>query len=135
MERSASMQSNSNLGNQMKLLNEKKQFRKALDLFDKHSKNNTETLSSLVITQALKACAHLKDLHRGSAIHELVSSRAYDDAFISTSIIHLYSKSREAAVFLIFSIVVQCGNVARAQSLFDKASKKTVSMYGAMMKG
>ena len=102
MERSASIQSNSNFGNQMKLFNEKKQFRKALDLFDKHSKNNTETLSSLVITQALKACAHLKDLHRGSAIHELVSSRAYDDAFISTSIIHLYSKSREAIFFLIF---------------------------------
>jgi pentatricopeptide repeat protein len=30
---------------------------------------------------------------------------------------------------------VQCGEIKRAQSLFESATKKTLSMHGAMMKG
>jgi len=30
---------------------------------------------------------------------------------------------------------VQCGDVTTAQSLFNKSAKKTLSMFGAMMKG
>jgi hypothetical protein len=32
-------------------------------------------------------------------------------------------------------IKVQCGDVTRAQSLFNTSSKKSLGMYGAMMKG
>ena len=31
--------------------------------------------------------------------------------------------------------LMKCGDVTHARSLFDKSTKKTVSMYAAMMKG
>jgi len=91
-KRSVIIQSDLDLGMKMKSLNDNKQFKKALELFDKHKKNNTETFSSLIITQALKACASLRDLRRGSTIHRLISSHIKDDFYISASLIHLYSK-------------------------------------------
>ncbi|CAF1033255.1 unnamed protein product [Rotaria sp. Silwood1] len=87
----STIQSNFDLGNEMKSCNDKKQFKKALELFDKHMKNNIETYSSLVITQALKACTHIKDFQRGSDIHHLISSRIQHDFHILTSLIHFYS--------------------------------------------
>ncbi|CAF5038716.1 unnamed protein product, partial [Rotaria socialis] len=30
---------------------------------------------------------------------------------------------------------MKCGDVTSAKSLFDRSTKKTISMYGAMMKG
>ena len=78
-------------GIRMKLLNDKKQFKKALELFDKHKENDIQTFSSLTITQSLKACAHLRELQRGLNIHNLLSSRANDDMYILVSLIHLYS--------------------------------------------
>jgi hypothetical protein len=95
VKRSVIIQSNFDLGSQMKLLNDNKQFKKALELFDKHKKNNIETFSSLIITQALKACTHLQDLQYGSTIHRLISSRVKNDLYISASLIHLYSKREE----------------------------------------
>jgi hypothetical protein len=100
-KRSLIVQSNFNLGSEMKFLNDNKQFEKALQLFDKHKKNNTETFSSLIITQALKACTHLKDLQRGSTIHRLISSDMKNDFYISASLIHLYSKFEEEICFLL----------------------------------
>ncbi|CAF4069265.1 unnamed protein product, partial [Rotaria sp. Silwood1] len=114
------IQSKSDLGSKMKSLNDNKQFKKALDLFDKYNKNNIEIYSSFIITQALKACASIGDLQRGSTIHHLISSRIKDDYYILASLIHLY---------------MQCGDVVNAESLFNKTKKKTLSIYGAMMKG
>ena len=91
-KRLVTIRSNFDLGNEMKLLNDAKQFKRALELFDKHKKNNVQTFSSLSITQALKACTHLEDLQHGEAIHHLISSRINNDSYISTSLIHLYSK-------------------------------------------
>ncbi|CAF5031375.1 unnamed protein product, partial [Rotaria sp. Silwood1] len=85
------IQSKSDLGSKMKSLNDNKQFKKALDLFDKYNKNNIEIYSSFIITQALKACASIGDLQRGSTIHHLISSRIKDDYYILASLIHLYS--------------------------------------------
>ncbi|CAF1308155.1 unnamed protein product [Adineta steineri] len=114
-------QSNFHLSNQMKLLNDNKQFKKTLELFDKYTKNNTKTFSSYIITQALKACTHLKDLERGKTIHHhLISSRTKDDLYITTLLIHLY---------------MQCNDIASAELLFDTTTKKNVTIYGAMMKG
>jgi hypothetical protein len=89
------IKSNSNLAYEMKLLNDNKQFKKTIQLFDKQNKNKIETLSSFVITQALKACAHLKDLHYGKIIHNSLSSHMKEDSYISASLIHLYSKFQE----------------------------------------
>jgi hypothetical protein len=87
-----SMRPDTALGAQMKLLNEKKQFKKALELFEKYQNKSIETLSSFTITQALKACAQMRDLERGLTIHRLISSRIKNDSYILTSLVHLYSK-------------------------------------------
>ena len=84
----------------MKSLNDNKQFKKALELFDKHKENKIKRLSSLIITQALKACTHLGELQRGKAIHHLISSRIKNDIYISASLIHLYSKFQMEIYFL-----------------------------------
>ncbi|UJR07570.1 hypothetical protein I4U23_011858 [Adineta vaga] len=119
-KRLITIQSTVDLGKQMKSLNDKKQFRQALELFDKHKQNNILTCSTLTITQVLKACAQIKDVERGQNIHKLIPSRIKSDYYILSSLIHFY---------------MQCGNVTSAQLLFDKSKKKTLSMYGSMMKG
>ncbi|CAF1298068.1 unnamed protein product [Rotaria sordida] len=117
---SVTIPSDFDVGIQMKLLNDKKQFKKALELFYTYKEKNNQTLSSYIITQALKASAQIGDLQRSSTIHHLISSRIKDNSYILTSLIHLY---------------MQCGDVTRAQLLFDSTSKKILQMYGAMMKG
>ncbi|CAF3518869.1 unnamed protein product [Adineta steineri] len=120
IRRSMIIRSDYDLGVKMKLLNDNKQFEKALLLFDKHKKTELQSFSSLMITQALKASAHLRDLQRGTSIHYLISSRINNDSYILASLIHFY---------------INCGNMKTAQSLFDTAAKKSLSMYAAMMKG
>lgn len=79
------------IGNQMKHLNNRKEFYKALKLFDQYNNDSFIKLSSQMINQAIKACAQLGDLQRGVSIHQLHSSRISDDTYITTSLIHLYS--------------------------------------------
>ena len=82
------------LGYQMKVLNDKKQFKKALALFDTCRPSDPKApLSSTMIAQALKACANIRDLERGVNIHQLVSARNGENTYILASLIHLYSKS------------------------------------------
>ncbi|CAF4190563.1 unnamed protein product, partial [Rotaria sordida] len=83
-------QSDGDVGTKIKLFNDKKQFKKTLELFDKYKENDIKNLSSFIITQALKACAQVRDLQRGMIIHRLISSRIKTDCYISTSLIHLY---------------------------------------------
>lgn len=80
------------LGVELKSLNDKKQFRKTLELFNKYKEKDIQTLSSLTITQVLKACTHLGDLHRGSTVHQRLQQRVKEDVYIQVSLIHLYSK-------------------------------------------
>lgn len=42
---------------QMKLLNDNKQFKQTIELFDKYKNNNIQSCSSFIITQVIKACA------------------------------------------------------------------------------
>ncbi|CAF3975528.1 unnamed protein product [Rotaria magnacalcarata] len=104
----------------MKLLNDKKQFEKALAIFDQHGINNITTLSNFAITEVLKACAHMRDIQRGKIIHNLIASETKNDIYVSSTLIHMY---------------VHCGDMASAQSLLDSTKTKTPSMYGIMMKG
>jgi hypothetical protein len=97
--RSIIIQSDFDLASQMKLLNNEKQFTKALELFDKYKKNNIKSSSSFVITQALKACAHIEDLERGSIIHQHILSRIKNDSYISATLIYLYSKFKQNILF------------------------------------
>lgn len=92
LKRSITIRSNTDIGNQMKSLNDNKQFRKALELFDEQTRNHSNAFSSSMITQALKACTNLKDVKRGLYIYHLVSSTRKIDLYITTSLIHFFSQ-------------------------------------------
>ena len=91
-ERAASSRSDFTLANQMKIFNQTKQYENVLHLFDQYQKENSQPLSGVIITQALKACSQIADLHRGTTIHHLIPSNIKQDPYILTSLIHLYSK-------------------------------------------
>ena len=102
-KRSGIIQTKVDLGLKLKLLNEKKQYREVLDLFDKYKDRNILKFSSLAITQALKACTYLGELQRGSTIHQLLLSRLDSDVYIQVSLIHLYSKFKKRFLYQPFS--------------------------------
>ncbi|CAF0993594.1 unnamed protein product [Adineta steineri] len=114
------IESDFDLGMKMKSLNDNKQFNKSLELFDTYKKNNVKSLSNLTISQALKACIHLDDVQRGRNIHHLLSSRINNDSYILISLIHFY---------------INCAHMKDARLLFDTLTKKSLSIYEAMMKG
>jgi hypothetical protein len=84
-----------NVYSQLKQLNEGKQYRKAIDLFNGHARDRMPTNATIV--QALKACVEVGDLRRGKEIHRSLSPESMKDPFICMSLIRLYSKcfSRE----------------------------------------
>jgi len=102
LKRSATIPRDFDLANQMKQLNTKKQFKKALELFDEYKKTNPQTPSDYIINQALKACTELGDIHRGSRIHHLLSSKLKENSYVLTSLIHFYSKFQQHLFFLLF---------------------------------
>ena len=79
-----------NIELEMRRLNQRKQFTKTLDLFDKHQHRGT--LTDRIIVQALKACTQLGSLERGQNIHKKLSSQLKNDIYVQTSLIHFYSK-------------------------------------------
>ncbi|CAF0779868.1 unnamed protein product [Adineta steineri] len=138
-----------------------------------------------MITQALKAFAHLGDLQRGINMHHTISSRINNDSYIFASLIHFYNhiknnqaykamdlsneidKPNDVIIILLFNTCAQLGtteasNLAKrvsktipqlfysnlhlltslldalmkcAQLLFDRSTRKALSMYGATMNG
>ncbi len=94
VKRPVTIKSDFDLATQMKLLNDQKQFKKALELFDQYKNNKIETCSDHTINQALKACANIGDLQRGLTIHHMISCRTKKNLHILTSLIHLYSMFR-----------------------------------------
>ena len=90
--RLASIQSNVNIGDQMKMLNDNKQYRKTLELFDAFNEKNIDKCSNWIIIHALKACTQISDVQRGLKIHNLISSRLKHDPYVLPSLIHFYSK-------------------------------------------
>ena len=137
IKRLLAVRSAESLDRQMKILNDQGAHEKALHLFDEYQREKIHPLSARSFTQALKACAQLGDLSRGSAIHQMVSSEIQEDSYLLASLINLYSKWRIVWVRLdrVVDIEVQCGETRSAQSLFDASEKKTPAMYGTMMKG
>ncbi|CAF2132356.1 unnamed protein product [Rotaria magnacalcarata] len=119
-KRLTNTQSSINLANEMKSLNDKKQFKKTLAILDQHGTTNITTLSNFAIIQALKACAHMRDLQRGKTIQNLIAFRTKNDMYVSSALIHMY---------------VECADITSARSLLDSAINKTPSMYGIIMKG
>jgi len=76
------------IGLQMKEFNDRRQFNKAISLFN-HYLGKQPT--PLIINQALKACIHLNDFQRGKIIHQGLSPFLLNNSFIRTNLIRLYS--------------------------------------------
>ena len=76
---------------QMKMHNDKKQFKQTIELFERETNKNKKQLSSFVIVQALKACTDVRDFRRGQDIHQLVQHRLSADSLLVRSLIHFYS--------------------------------------------
>ena len=87
--RSVSIESNVSLGIQMKKLNDKKQFKSALSLFNAQKQCE---MSDLAINQALRACIYLRDFQHGSSIYEQLSPRSLKCHHIQTSLVQLYGE-------------------------------------------
>ena len=87
--RTVSISSNVELGLQMKQLNDKKQFKSALSLFNKH---NQREMNDLAINQALKSCLHLRDFQRGLSIYKQLSSPSLKCSHIQSSLVQLFGK-------------------------------------------
>lgn len=92
-QRSLVVRSIDRLGTQMRSFNDQKQYAKALQSFHEYSSNTeVKVMSGLAISQAIKACTHLKDFDGGAMIHRSIGSRWSSNHYILASLIHFYSE-------------------------------------------
>ena len=78
----------------MKQFNDQKKYRQSIDLFDKFLKENTmEKISSLAVTQAIRALIELKQYRRAMEIEQNLSPNLIQNDFIRYQCIRLYSRS------------------------------------------
>lgn len=75
---------------QIKNLNDRKEFSKAIALFNKHKHEQIPTDRSIV--QVLKACTQLRDVKLGIKIHKELSNHSLKNVHIRSSLIHFYSE-------------------------------------------
>ncbi len=88
--RTATNSTQMNIEVQMKTLNDRKDFAKAISLFDKYKHQHMPTDRAVV--QALKACAQLRDVKYGMNIHKNLSNHSLNDSYIQSTLIYFYSK-------------------------------------------
>jgi hypothetical protein len=81
-----------NIETEMKNLNGRKEFVKAIALFDKHKHKHQEMPTDRAVVQALKACTRLGDVKRGVNIHKELANHSLKDVYIQSALIHFYSK-------------------------------------------
>ena len=78
------------LGGRMKGLNDNRQFKKSLALFDAHTEGKP---NAFAVNQALKACVELNDINRGIQIYQNLASSFVNNQSIQANLIQLYSRS------------------------------------------
>jgi pentatricopeptide repeat protein len=91
---------------------------KAIDLF-----NEIKNPNEVIIVLLFNACAQVETqeaLNLVKKVSSQIPKSFHSNHFLLTSLI---------------DALMKCGNVNYAQSLFDTPTKKTLEMYGAMMKG
>jgi hypothetical protein len=75
----------------MRKFNNRKEYKRALDLFYEYEQKNIRMISDPAINQALKSSTNIKDFQAGSDIYNRYSSRIDKNSFILASLIHFYS--------------------------------------------
>ena len=95
LKRSMAIESSWDLGDEMKRLNDEKQFEKCLQLFDQfqEKKKKNFRISNYLLSQALKASTGIGDLKRGLVIDEMIPLKLKSDPYIIASLINLTSNS------------------------------------------
>ncbi len=88
--RTATKSTHINIEAQMKTLNDRKEFAKAISLFDKHKHEQIPTDRAVV--QALKACTQLGDVKYAVKIHKNLSNHSLNNTYIQSILIYFYSK-------------------------------------------
>ena len=94
------------------------QAQKAIDLF-----REVKDPDAILLNLLFNACAHLgttEELNLAKKIYQKLPKTVHSNTYLLTSLLDVYMK---------------CGDVSSAQQLFNKSTKKELSMYGAMMKG
>ncbi len=79
-------------GSQMKKLNDNRQFKEAIELYENQIKKQNKRISTLSVNQALKACIELDDIKRAKEISQNLSLSMTNNSFILANIIRLHSK-------------------------------------------
>ena len=79
------------IGAKMKSFNDQQQYQKSVELFEK---NRNKSLTSLTISQALKALIHLKKYEQARILHHQLSSVELNNNFIRTNLIRLYCNEK-----------------------------------------
>ncbi|CAF1570069.1 unnamed protein product [Rotaria magnacalcarata] len=82
-----------NSGINMKKLNDRKEFKQAVELFHKYEHKNSEIISDVAIDQALKSFTNMEDFQGGSDIYQRYLCRIENNCFTLASIIHFYMQS------------------------------------------
>eukprot|EP01083_Nonionella_stella_P152426 488550_1 len=102
-------------------------FHHALHLYDEISDHQSLTHNQSTYLNALKACSHLKRLHKGQNIHQQILNHAEDTTHnlrnnikIQCALINMYGK---------------CGDIYHAEHVWKNVnpSCKTIPLYGAIM--
>ena len=78
---------------------------------------------AILLNLLFNACAHLgttEALNSAKMIYEEMPKPFHSNTYLLTSLLDVYMK---------------CGDLSSAQQLFNRSTRKELSMYGAMMKG
>ena len=86
-----------NIETEMKMLNDRKEFAKAIALFDRHKSQEIPTDRAIV--QALKACTRLGDVKCGVNIHKQLSNHSLKNSYIQSTLIYFYSKLISSSLY------------------------------------
>ena len=92
IQRSAGHPSDAQLLDQIKQLNHRKQYAKAIDLFNQYHARNSKGMASMIIAQALKACTQLQDRRRATQLHRIIAPYVDKDPYVLSASISLYSE-------------------------------------------
>ncbi|CAF0992679.1 unnamed protein product [Adineta steineri] len=93
-----------------------KQYKEALNLFDKQSKSPRD----VIIYMGIKACIHLKEYQRIIEIEQKLSPAALNNPYIQTILIQFYMQNHD---------------IKNAYRLFSIINNKSNHMYATMFKG
>ena len=90
-------------GFQIKQYNDKKQYKKAVDLFE--TLNEDQKSSPIVINQTLRSYIELSNFQKAKDLHQKLSSYLLNNQYIRAALIRLYSELNNCRFFYFFKVI------------------------------